>query len=329
LYHLAEIAIRHNRQADAQRLAGELHRAQADSTLLLPLDLILRCAAEKRSPDWAAAGTRSPDDVLTAGRILAAIPSSAGCAEQAYRTILAIDSAPPASTAAALYGLQTQLVEQGRYDAVRELLSSDAGKRYGGSFILVVDALADPAFEGEADRTVKTWGSDYSRLNSRQLWLAGVWAARQRRTVELLGIRQALQSKMDSTGLARDSLFLQIVDAHMPLASGDSTAALSQLLDLASRGGVNEIAWYPWSALAHERLTLMRLLAARGDSAGVLREGSAFDSPQPVAFLLYRREVLALRIAAAESVGDTRLARRLREIRAAIDSVRVAAAPGS
>jgi hypothetical protein len=134
---------------------------------------------------------------------------------------------------------------------------------------------------------------------------------------------------MDSTGTARDSLFLQIVDAHIPLAGGDSTAAVKRLSDLASRGGMNEIAWYPWSALAHERLTLMRLLAARGDFAGVLREGSAFDSPQPVAFLLYRRPVLALRIAAAESTGDARLTRRLREVGAAIDTLRAEAAPGS
>ncbi len=329
LYHLAEIAVRQNRPAEAQRLGVELGRAQADSTLLSPLDLILRCASEKRDPDWAAAAARSLEDVLTAGRVLSAIPSSAGCAEEAYRTILAIDSAPPAATAAALYGLQTQLVEQGRYDAVRDLLSSDAGTRYGGSFILVVDALADPAFEVEADRTVEQWGRDYGRLNSRQLWLAGVWAAHQGRPVELLGIRQALQSKIDSTGMARDSLFLQIVDAHTPLAGGDSTAAVNRLSALGSRGGMNEIAWYPWSALAHERLTLMRLLAARGDFAGVLREGSAFDSPQPVAFLLYRRAVLGLRITAAESTGDARLARRLREIGAAIDTLRAEAAPGS
>ena len=147
--------------------------------------------------------------------------------------------------------------------------------------------------------------------------------------MELVGIRQALRSRMDSTGLARDSLFLQIVDAHAPLAGGDSAAALNRLSQLASRGGVSEIAWYPWAALAHERFTLMRLLAVRGDFAGVLREGSAFDSQQPVAFLLYRRATLALRIEAAESTGDARLARRLREAGSVIDRSRAEAAPGS
>jgi len=40
---------------------------------------------------------------------------------------------------------------------------------------------------------------------------------------------------------------------------------------------------------------------------------SAFDSQQPISYLLYRPQSLELRIEAAEAIGDTRLAERCRE----------------
>ena len=71
----------------------------------------------------------------------------------------------------------------------------------------------------------------------------------------------------------------------------------------------------------------MRLQAARDDPDGVLQAGAVFDSPQPVAVLLYRRAALGLRISAAEGLDQPGLAERLRRQRLEIDSTRTRDAP--
>jgi hypothetical protein len=312
LYHLAEIALRQGQPAEARRYADQFWSSRPDS-ISAPLALTLGCADSPNEYDWTAALARSPDDVLEAARVLAAIPAYSTCGEQAYRAILAEDGAPPARTAAALYGLQSLFTQDGRYREVRELLASPLGARYGGPYLMLVDALAGAPFDRDAQATIEGWGDRYTLLTIRQLWLAALWLARDHQAGPVLAIVRAAESKADSSGARRDRLFADIIAAHARLAAGDTAAAIQRFSALTPEGSRQELAWYPWSSLAYERYTLMRLLAARGDRAGVLQAGAVFDSPQPVAVLLYRRAALGLRIAAAEALNQPGLAGRLRQ----------------
>jgi hypothetical protein len=64
--------------------------------------------------------------------------------------------------------------------------------------------------------------------------------------------------------------------------------------------------------LPTERLLLARLLLARGEALAALQVASNFDAPSPVAYLPYLPASLALRITAADRLGDAKLLERLR-----------------
>ena len=53
---------------------------------------------------------------------------------------------------------------------------------------------------------------------------------------------------------------------------------------------------------------LAQLLLARGQAAEALDVAGGFDSPVPVAYLMYLPASLSIRVQAAEQLGDTRLA---------------------
>ena len=123
LYHLAEIALRQGQPAQAERYAQQFRSSQPDSAIAVSLEFTVGCAVAGDRFDWTAALSRSPEDVLEAARVLATIPVYGRCAERAYRSLLDADSAGPANASAAVYGLQSLLMQEDRYREVRDLLA--------------------------------------------------------------------------------------------------------------------------------------------------------------------------------------------------------------
>lgn len=117
----------------------------------------------------------------------------------------------------------------------------------------------------------------------------------------------------DSTANAANHVYAQIVQAHATLASGDTLAALRFLPRLKPVDRRPVVGWGIYEALGLECLTLVCVLVARGEYHEAIRVASAFDSQQPISYLLYRPRSLELRIQAAEAIGDTRLADLCRE----------------
>jgi hypothetical protein len=97
------------------------------------------------------------------------------------------------------------------------------------------------------------------------------------------------------------------------LVRGDSAGALEQLRRLAPTAADGAaLTWNPWEALGGERLLLAELLLARGEALAALQVASNFDAPAPISYLPYLPASLTLRIKAAERLGDSKLAERLR-----------------
>ena len=152
------------------------------------------------------------------------------------------------------------------------------------------------------------------------LWLCGLWAHRQGDAQRLQAITEALTVKLDSTRSRRDSLITGSVVAYATLASGDSATALRLFSELRPTGKTNDLAWQPWEPLAAEKITLARLLLARGDYADAHRVAAALDHPQPVIYLAFLPASLSIRIAAAEAMGEPELAGVHRQRLAALRS---------
>jgi hypothetical protein len=93
--------------------------------------------------------------------------------------------------------------------------------------------------------------------------------------------------------------------AHVALAEGDTALAI-ELLDTLSPNVRRGSLYRPWESLGFERLTLARLLVARGRFAEAYREATVFDSPGAanLIFPVFLPASLELRLEAARQLGD-------------------------
>jgi serine/threonine-protein kinase len=320
LYHLAEIAVRRGDEAGAERLIRRMHRVNPDSTLTFELELMLRCTREgTEAIPWEATARRAYHEVLDVAHALATAPGHSACAKDAFRAVVANDSADDSHRFGALFGLQNVLLRERRFDEVRALLKSETGKRYGGDYFFLLDGAAVGAFDQEADDVARAQGSEYSAMATRKLWILGLWSAARGRTGEAGRIAAALRLKADSSSDSRDRLFADIVTAHASLGNRDTATALLHLEAMAPAARWNELAWSLWEPLGAERLLLAELVLERGDPGRALRIASTFDAPGPMAYLLYLPKSLAVRARAADALGREELSARYRTRLAALD----------
>jgi hypothetical protein len=266
---------------------------------------------------------RDPTQTLGAGHLLAVGGlRQPVCAESAFEAVLRFDTTTGPQRGrnqfGALIGLQSVLVAQGRNGAVRALLASDTlfNPAYRGDLYLL-NAVAGRPFEKEADAFARAQLARFRRepssVSSVDLWFLGGWEAHRGRAAVASEIADSIASRNARAGTRRDSLFVASLRAQATLARGDSSAALVQLRSLVpTTDDWTALAWNPWESLPTERLLLARLLLARGEALAALQVASNFDAPSPVAYLPYLPASLALRIAAADRLGDAKLVERLR-----------------
>ena len=312
-YHLAELALRRHDLVTAERLFDRLRQAEPDSTLLGALALALRCAkGQMRGPDWTGVAARDYADVLEAGKILSSVPGDPACAEAAFRAVLSASEAGDAHRFSALFGLHNLLAMTGRRDEVRRLLSSATGQRLHASLLYLYDAAAGAGFQREALETARAQSPVLDSLGSTTLWLLGVWEAGLSRADRAAAIQAKLAARARAGNQPRDRLFADIVGAHAALAAGDTALAVRRLQALVPAAPRPALAWTLWDGFGLERLTLASIQLESGDPAAALRTASVFDSPRPIAYLLYLPASLALRMRAAEAIGDRRRAAEFR-----------------
>ncbi len=324
MFHLIEYAVRRGDVAGSEHLLARFAAAQPDSLALGPARLTLECVRGRMTdPDWRAVVLRNPVQALAAGQLLAVGGlRQPACAESAFRAVLAFDTTGNLGRArnqfGALIGLQSVLVARGRDEAARTLLASDTlfNPTYRGDLYLL-NGMAGRAFETEAEAFARSQLAQFRRepssVSNVDLWFLGGWEAHRGRGAVAAEITDSITSRNARGGNRRDSLFVSSLSARVALAQGDTAAALAQLLALVpTADDWDALAWNPWEALGGERLLLARLLLARGEAQAALQVASNFDAPSPVTYLPYLPASLAVRIEAAERLGDGKLAERLR-----------------
>jgi hypothetical protein len=179
------------------------------------------------------------------------------------------------------------------------------GAMAGGGWVEAADSYA----VAELDAVRREPASE----SSIDLWFLASWEAFRGRVPTADEVTRVLSQRAAAGGGRRDSLLFMSAAARTALARGDSAAALGLLRRLhPSADNLADLAWKPWEALGGERLLLARLLMDRGEAQAALQVASILDSPATVTFLPYLPASLTLRAAAADKLGDSRLAEGLR-----------------
>lgn len=315
LVHLTELAMRRHDVPRARLLLGDFRRGNPDTSLATQLQLTVDCASGRlKGSAWNDWARRFPEEVARASKTLAMLARRYDCAEDGFRAVLAADSVSVSGRWMATLGLQSLWLAQGRpADAERVVDSAVAGGLRQAMALYIVDAAAGFGMEARANEAMQLVAGKYAEMPSYRLWYHNTWESHRRNIANLTAIDAALGNNAAKSGSADDRFFANVASAHLALARNDSADALRKLRALDPRGAPNDIAWGLWEPLAAERLTLARLLLARGEFQEALRVAETFDHPQPVIDLIFLPESLVLRLKAARALHDVKLERLYRE----------------
>ncbi len=312
-YHLGQIELRAGHILRAESLIVRFRRGRPDSTQLVRLDLMLRCARDGvRRVDWRAAATH-PVELLDAARMHAAALAQPACAEAGFRALLGASDSVEALAGVrwgALLGLRGLYAAEGRTADLKALLAAEYDR--GMQVVLQLD-LVDAAAGAGTDSAAAVAVSRLPRLGpvvrwpTNRLWDRGIWAFYARDAAMLDSIVAVLAARL-SRGDPLDSAVRDGMAARLAVLRGDSAQAVAHLLRLHAIGTTHELSWDLVAPRAEERLLLARLLLARREYGEALRVAGVLDHPQPVAFLTYVPASLEVRAAAARAMGMGRAA---------------------
>ncbi len=324
LRHVTELAIRADRPDSARKLLTRYRKVEPDSSVVLPIELMLACVTHGPGSEWQMAAARDPGAVMNAGLQLAGRGAHPACAEAAFRALLAAPDADERTRWGGLIGLQTLLVATGRPREARALLDSavQAGDSDALSYYVIGALAGAPMEQGvrQLEALVReAFQDDYRRIvGARYVWLLGVWYAHTGDATRLLRALAAIDEKVAQHHAPVDSNLAAALRAHLALVRRDTTEALRRFRALSVVGPRETFAWSPADPLAVERIRLTELQLATGAFREALRTASYLDDPEPVVYLEFLPMSLALRLAAARRLGDRRLERQLERRLAAL-----------
>jgi hypothetical protein len=226
----------------------------------------------------------------------------------------------------ALAGLHGVLLAQARYDEAAARVDSAVAQGEGGlSLHLLGGALAQALAARGADatrRTVAEFGDACTRCASSRLWQLGVLAEATGDSARLAALARDLETRARRGDEPFLGLMAQATAARASLARRDTATAMRQLFAVLAvpvpSGG--SLLWTEVPARAPERLTLARLLVARGEFQRAIDVAGAFDDAASQSYAAYVPASLALRAAAADSLGGQPLAQPYRTRLAALSA---------
>jgi tRNA A-37 threonylcarbamoyl transferase component Bud32/tetratricopeptide (TPR) repeat protein len=328
LFHLTEIAVRSGDLPQARERLDRFVGQQPPPDLVTQLDLMVSCM--ERGPaefDWAPAVLQNPRTALLAAKALTGSAGGLGCADAAFRSILASDSA--AFHWGAFLGRYAVLAATGQYRTLGGLVDSlvNGGTLLQAMTVHILDAVAGaPVIE--AARGVERfgrsrWGDSYQALKgaasrSWLAWLLGVWHVELGDAVLAGDLRDALDSIALATGSAAHRLYADALSAHLTLLKRDTTGAIMRYRALSPRAVADSLAWSLSLPLAVERLKLAQLLLVRRRYEEAEAVASVFDDPGPIVYVAFGPRSLVIRYRAASAAGRRDAARRYRERLAAL-----------
>jgi tetratricopeptide (TPR) repeat protein len=320
LFHPIESRLRRGLTAEAAPLIRQFLAADPDSILADQIRVMNECVT--RGPekvDWAAAVKARPFGVVYAAQSLAVGGAQLPCAAAAYTAIRVHET--PAMAAAdaivdsrrwtALVGLQGVLLAEGLAEQAGVRVDSAITRREGGQSLMLIGGALSPALESRAAQAAgqyeEQWGPRCERCPSNdRVWQLGVWAAHQRDTASLQVLSAALASRAAATAAPGLALMAQGTAARARLAIGEigpAVSALEAVLATPVPSGT-PLMWRDVEGRGPERLALARALMQQRAYRRAIDVADVFDSPATQSYVPYLPASLALRVAAADSLGD-------------------------
>ncbi len=338
-YHLLEAALNRGDVETAEALRRELRESGLAPALMARAELMHECVRRGAEvATWSRAADVDREMVYVAAKTLSTGGRNLDCAHVGFRVLHreSVDDVP--NRWGALKGLHSTLLAMGRIEEATvyldEAIASDADLAWASRRFHILGALVAGVDPAKAEEAADRYRSEIaqSEVNANNLWTLAMWEAARGRAdaVELLGERvdvleSSVRERVSAAGAAdpaapatlgelrRLDLIRRSIAANLALARGDSAAALESLESLRPNADAELLQWHFFEPLGLDQLTLAKLLVARGRYAEALTVADAFDSPAPLAYLLYLPESLRVRIAAAEGTGRPDLAERYRE----------------
>ncbi|MEB3323433.1 MAG: hypothetical protein VKI81_11470, partial [Synechococcaceae cyanobacterium] len=314
VYHLAEIALVKGELERSGQLIDHLASVGFDTSSVRKLRAMLRCRREgPESVRWDELTKSNPTTMLMVAKDLSVAGAAPACAERGFEAVLSDPETDIAHKWGAVLGLQGLWVAQARYDDALALLDSvDASGVSRTKMLYVFDLFAGAPFEAQASGVAafarELFGEDYERAGSELQWLMGVWHARSRNVDKIERIWRAVRAIADSTRDRRAALRAESLAGLLALARGDTAEAITVFAALRPNATYNDLQWRLSEPLALEKMLLAELLLSQGEYQRAIEAAGLFDHRQPVMFLPYLAKSLAVRLRAAESLGETRLA---------------------
>jgi tRNA A-37 threonylcarbamoyl transferase component Bud32/TolB-like protein len=323
LYHPIQIRLRRGDLAGADSMLARFRAAGPDQTSLDELELAASCARTNALADTMRAGIRrAPLEFLAAGAALGTAGGNLRCATATYEVIQALDTAAndiaDARRYVALVGEVTIALTRG--DSARAL---DAVHRFEQRWpavpsLLLTAASWSPVFASRAREVARADSVAYgpalaSAPETNKIFRTALFE------VANGGVSRAalLQATLAAHAALPDSQALRwyadAIDAHVRLARGDSSGAesgLQRIMDAPLT--TDNLQWDITVSRGLERLTLARLLLARGRAQEAWHVANVFDSPVPMVYVAFLPASLELRATAARMVGDVASERQFR-----------------
>jgi len=309
LFHLVESTIRDGDLRRAEGLLEEYRAASPDTAGYgtEKLARMRRCStAGPEDIDWEERVLRDVAHVLEAARALGVGGAYLRCAEAGYRAVLSFDTSSSAGWRyAASVGLQSALAAQGEVSQLSAFLDTVSAFSANLRPHYIVDALAGIPVEPQAEREAQRLREDVEGLNDWETWYLGTWDAQRGSLQEARMLSDRLGDRARRTEARRAELVAASLRAHVALAAGDTTAAMTLLADLTPNERRGSL-YNPWESLGVERLLLARILLAEGQYARAYQEASVFDSPGAanLIFPTFLPASLEIRLEAARRLGD-------------------------
>jgi serine/threonine-protein kinase len=324
VFHLAELTIVAGEFKEAARLVQRHRALSADAAQQMQLEVMLRCIQNgPRAVDWTslAARAESGEQLLSAGRLLAAGGRHLDCAEEAYRAAL-LSPAPDADLSRrwdAALGLHHLFVARGEDARARRLADSlIASGLMAGRGLRILDALLGAGPDSTAASEIALLDQPVERMSVARLWWIGEWAAHRADATRLRAVTARLRTLADSSGRATDRIPARVMAARLRLVTGDTADAIDSLREIRPLAPFAALVWRYWEPLATERLLLAKVLLARGQGRESIRAAESFDGQRTAVDVAFLRQSLEIRREASERMGQrgrtTEYTRRLTEL---------------
>jgi serine/threonine protein kinase/tetratricopeptide (TPR) repeat protein len=321
LLHSIEIRLREGDSKSAAPLVTEFLAGDPDTVLAEQVKMMYDCVKRGTgSVEWTDEAKKHPLSVLALSNTLKGGGSQIPCVMRGYDAVMRSDTSRAAAGRkwSATLGLGSVYVLQNRPAAAVALMDSSIASGAGGGSFYLAAGVVYPELLARAReiaaRDEKNFGPNYAGAPTPvRLWQLGVLEALYGRRTVAEAVERSLRDRAARDSLKSDLRLAESLKAFNALSRGDTALALKTFQDLVAApvpGG--EIVWDIAAPRGLERLTLARLLAARGDYRKAIDIANVFDASWPSIYLLYVPASLQLRADAARALQDNALATRFR-----------------